>query len=117
MTEPPMPQALGIDPTAALSIQCMQMLMTAQEEGILVYRWPVDISNRTAVQNLRAELGKVNLPDPDITYYFAYVPTSNGRQPVLIPESDVRGFVLALAIKAGPKKAQRFTYRQGMLPL
>jgi hypothetical protein len=68
---------------------------------------------------LRDELGAdADIPDDDGVYYLVYVTDAdNHRHAVLIPEGEVRAFVLALAVKWDRDAALRLQYMHGTLPV
>jgi redox-sensitive bicupin YhaK (pirin superfamily) len=120
MTDDEMP----IDATESMATQSRHALMLAAEANLLTYRWPVDMRQDAQVAQLRKELGAdAQLPDNDGVFYLVYVtygnPNAAGKQrrmPVLIPEGEVRSFVLALAVKEGPETARLVQFMPGTLP-
>lgn len=115
--EPPLVE-LPIRSTEPMATQSRQMLMIADQLGLLTYRWPVDFRDPRQVEQLKDDLGggPHTLPQNDALYYLVYLNTQTGRQAVLVLEGEVRAFVAALAIKAGREAADRIIYYEGLLP-
>jgi hypothetical protein len=118
-----MTDEMPIDATESMATQSRHALMLAAELSLLTYRWPVDMRQDVQVAQLRKELGDhAELPDNDGVFYLVYVtyaPAAGGwqrRMPVLIPEGEVRSFVLALAVKEGPETARLVQFMPGTLP-
>lgn len=114
--DPEVDTDLPIRTSEPMAIQSRHSLMIAEEEELLVYRYPVDMREQKQVDDLRRDLGgdPVDLPQDTGVYYLVLVETENGQQAVLIREGEVRGFVAGLAVKAGV--AEKVCYYRGMLP-
>lgn len=73
---------LPIDAREPIAIQSRHALMVLDEDGLLVYRYPVDMRDPGVVEDLRADLGggQIELPDDDGVYYLVYAQTGVARQ-------------------------------------
>lgn len=113
-----MSRELPIDTNEPMATQSRQALMIADEMDLLTYRQPFDLRVDTQRTALRAELGEAaELPDDAGVYYLVYVTdVDDNRHAVLLPEGEVRAFVLALAVKWDLDAARRVQYVPGTLP-
>jgi hypothetical protein len=73
---------LPIDTREPIAIQSRHTLMVLDEEGLLAYRYPVDMRDLGAVEDLRTDLGggQIELPDDDGVYYLVYTQPGVARQ-------------------------------------
>ncbi len=125
-----------IDPNQAMTIQSREALMRAHhQDKLVVYRWPVDMTDQAVINDVLAETGpRITLPD-DTTgvYYFLYVIDTRPENtpadradaddaeddwvPFLVPEGEVIPFLTSLAMaRGGPALAYQYTNRVGVMP-
>lgn len=102
----------------SIATQSKSRLDDAEADGLLAYRLPVELRSPESLDRLHGELGDdIEVIADDGVYYWVFVNADDGtRQAVLIPEGDVRGFVLGLAAKAGAETVRRYAYRTGIVP-
>ncbi len=108
----------------AASTQSKNTLRLAEALGLLTYRMPVEIRAIASLRRVLAELGEdIEQITDDAGYYWVYVPIEDeavreakdrNEEAILIPEGEVRPFVLALAAAKGV--ASKFKYRTGIVP-
>lgn len=115
-----------IDPNESMAVQSGSALMVATERGLLTYRCSIDTRSSDdadvqLIDQVRAELDVAGftftIPDLPGVYYLVFVTGRAGRhQPYLIPEGEVRSFVVAAALYHSAETASDFVYIRGTLP-
>lgn len=113
MTEPP------IDATEPIALQSRHALRLSDELGLLIFRWPLDMTNEAQVAATLDELGpECQLPDDTLGAYYYAIITNPGEAPfpVIMPEGAVRDIVVGLGLARGVDVARKVLYRVDILP-
>lgn len=96
------------------ALQGPHVFSTAHDQGVLIYRCPIDTVKPEQVKIVTSELGPdAWIPADQQVYYFGYIPADRaaaGQHPFLVIEQDAVAFVLGVQALMVAQELDLITY-------